>query len=391
MNKQGVFLRAIAQGSEEAVIDIVGVIGWEVAYQQLRDMLRGIPDSIKRVVFDIYSPGGDVWEGNGIVQEIGELSKRAETVARVQVAASMATLIAVACNKRLMAQNGRFLIHNAWTATVGDAEEHEKVAKELRATEEEAAKFYADRTGQAVESIRALMDEERWMLPQEALDLGFVTELCDPFKPDEFASVRAEIEAAGKWPKALVDLPQIETPPAEGAQKEAQNAEVEHGTQEGIEPENDTQPVAVEPTAAGDAAPESAEYARGYAAGREDGIAVGRSEAERDIDDRVRKLTKSLESMTQLASKHQGERDKALAEIQTEKAQYEKRIALLQAELENAAARIREHVAGSLTFSPTIETWEDAMRECGQVYEKAAQRFPELLKQYRAAKRQERR
>ncbi len=137
--KQGVFLRAMASDATEAVIDVIGVIGWELSYPAMREMLRAIPESIKRVVFDIYSPGGDVWEGNGIIQEIGELGKRCETVARVQMAASMATLIAVACNKRSIAANGRFLIHNAWTQTVGDATAHEKAAQTLRDAEAEAA------------------------------------------------------------------------------------------------------------------------------------------------------------------------------------------------------------------------------------------------------------
>ena len=112
-------MQALKDDATEATINIVGVIGWEVAYQQLKDMIRSIPETVERVIFEIYSPGGDVWDGNGIVQEIGAMKQT--TVARVQVAASMATLIAVACDERSIAANGRFLIHNAWTVTQGDA------------------------------------------------------------------------------------------------------------------------------------------------------------------------------------------------------------------------------------------------------------------------------
>ena len=54
----------------------------------------------------------------------------------------------------------------------------------------------------------ALMAEERWLMPDEAKALGFVQEVCDPFEPEEYAAVRKEIEAAGRWPKALVEIPE---------------------------------------------------------------------------------------------------------------------------------------------------------------------------------------
>ena len=66
--KQGVFLRDIAANAEEAIIDIVGVIGWQVEYVRLRDMLRGIPEGVKRVqvrvrgVERIIAPVGHTWD-----------------------------------------------------------------------------------------------------------------------------------------------------------------------------------------------------------------------------------------------------------------------------------------------------------------------------------------
>ena len=88
MKKQGVFMAEMDAGSTAVTIDIVGVIGWEVAFTELRQMFGALPDAVKRVTFNIYSPGGDVWDGNGIVQAIGDLGKTRETVARVQVAAT---------------------------------------------------------------------------------------------------------------------------------------------------------------------------------------------------------------------------------------------------------------------------------------------------------------
>jgi hypothetical protein len=141
----------------------------------------------------------------GDVDSVADLR---ETEARVQVAASMATLIAVACQKRSIAANGRFLIHNAWTVTQGDADDHEKAAQTLRDCEAEAARFYAARTGQTEDAMRALMDEERWLTPAEAKELGFVQEIDDPFDTAEVASVRAQWarQSAGKQLRVRMSL-----------------------------------------------------------------------------------------------------------------------------------------------------------------------------------------
>ena len=85
---------------------------------------------------------------------------------------------------------------------MGDADAMEKRAKELRDCEEEFAKFYADRTGKGQEEMLALMEEERWLMPEEVLELGFVQTINNPFDVEAFAEVKAEIVATdirGRW------------------------------------------------------------------------------------------------------------------------------------------------------------------------------------------------
>ncbi|MEN6360051.1 MAG: Clp protease ClpP [Smithella sp.] len=370
--KQGVFLRAMASDATEAIIDIIGVIGWQVAYAGVRDMLRSIPDNIKRVVFDIYSPGGDVWEGNGIVQEIGELGKRAETIARIQVAASMATLIAVACQKRVMAANGRWLIHNAWTQTMGDAAEHEKAAKTLRDAENEAAKFYAERTNGTPEAMLALMSEERWILPEEAKSLGFVQEICDPFKPEDFEAVKQEIVSAGKWPKSLVELPDV-TPKTEedanGSKPDKWAGENASTKSAGAVPADDQT--------------EHKEYLRGLA----DGIAQGQASAVSEFGTQVSALKVELELAQTESRKHQSEKDKLTAALKTTQAMSDERAEVLRKELETATAKLKQFLSGALTFSPAIETWADALAACNGNYEKARSQYAAIFEKYLADER----
>jgi len=367
MKKQGVFLQAMAADATEAQIDIIGVIGWEVAFTELRRMFGSLAETVKRVVFNIYSPGGDVWDGNGIVQSIGELGKTRETEARVQVAASMATLIAVACQKRSIAANGRFLIHNAWTITQGDADDHEKAAQTLRDCEAEAARFYASRTGQTEDAMRKLMDEERWLTPEEAKELGFVQEINDPFNAADVADVRAEIEAAGQWPQALVEIPE---------EKENAGSSDDGTASDAVGAAGATG----QPVVFGVADIEAAK-AEGFAAGKEAadealrGQLLSAADAVAAHAAKVTELTGKLDASIAESRKLQGERDQARAFGEKTKAA-----------LDEATAKITRLLAGGLTFTPAVDTWADALKACGGDYEKARKQFPDV---YRAQREQD--
>jgi len=418
--KQGVSMRALASDATEAIIDIIGVIGWEVEYDVLKGLMRSIPESVEKVVFEIYSPGGGVFDGNGIIQEIGELNGRVHTVANVQVAASMATLIACACKERLMAKNGRWLIHNPWSAVQGDAAEMEKEAEHLRATEIEAATFYADRTGSTPDEMLALMAEEKWIMPEEALEMGFVTAINDPFEVEAFAEVKAEIQAAGNWPTALAELPEIEEEVIEEVADEVTNEEIEEVEVAAEEPEapKDPEPEP-EPEVIDEASNEDGtegeskegedegdkeepaddvegvkelaaqDDGESYDKGKMDGIVIGRAQSEVEHADTLEDWKLKLEETDKLARKYQADKDRLENKLTDLREESEKRIKTLHDELEKAAAKLNQYVVGAMTFEASVETWEDAMVACGGEYPKAAKAYPELLKQWKAARRQE--
>jgi ATP-dependent protease ClpP protease subunit len=352
--KQGIFMRKMEEGSKIQIIDIIGVIGWEVWFTAMRDMIRGIPETCEQVVFEIYSPGGDVWEGNAIMQEIGAMKQK--TVARVQVAASMATLIAVACNERQMAANGRWLIHNPWTAVQGDAATLEKRAKELKDCETEAAAFYAKRTGKSEEEMRKLMAEERWLTADQAKEMGFVSTVNDAFSAKAFADVKAEIEAAGKWPKALVEMPKQEEPNADATPA---------GT------EGNGQGAIVPPVVTADA---PREYDTGKAAGileAQAGWAVERTNLIAAHKEEIAKRDK-------LVSEHQSARDRAISDAKAREADLQKTIEQLTATVKDTGERLNKLLSGGMTFQPApIATWEEAMQAANGDYQKAAKLDPD--------------
>lgn len=363
--KQGIYMREIVAESKEAVIDIIGEIGWEVWYPEMRRILASIPETIETVIFAIFSPGGDVWEGNAIITEIGALSQK--TIARVQLAASMATLIAVACDEREIASNGRWLVHNPWTFLRGDADALETASKELRDCEKEGAEFYASRTGMKVEAVQKLMNEERWLTASETKDLGFVGKINDPFDAKAFAGVTAEIVAAGKWPKALVDIPEGGT----------DNADEKTTGAKGRKTAPDGTPVKPE---------DAKEYTKGYQAGSTDADAKAAVRVAAEFAAKIEQMDKAVaeaeaeaDKKDGLLSKMQGERDSGLA-----------RIAALQDSLKEAKEKMDKLTAGGMTFSPDIETWEDAMQACEGDYVKARKEHPKLFQMERARAKESR-
>jgi len=356
--KQGIFMREIKAESKEAVFDVIGVIGWDVWYPEMRDMLKAIPETIEDVVFEIYSPGGDVWDGNAIIQAIGALKQK--TTAHIQLAASMATLIAVACDEREMAKNGRFLIHNPWAGLEGDASAMEKRAKELRDCEKEAVEFYAKRTGQKEKDIKDLMNEERWLTADESKEMGFIQTINDPFDKAAFDSVRSEIQASGKWPVALINKEENKNDADTAGSKGEKNGKSDISDK----PAGET---------------ETPEHSADYKAGIADGDAQAAVRVAAESAEMLAENKKEIEKKDGLLSKMQGERDSGLA-----------RIATLQDSLKESKEKMDKLLAGGMTFAADIETWEKAMSASGGDYTAARRTYPEVYKMERARAKENR-
>ena len=191
----------MAAAGRKATWKLQGVIGWDVVATEFAAALDALnPADIDELELEIYSPGGSVWDGNYICSKLRE--SKIKTTASVYIAASMATLIAAACKTCRMAANGRWLVHNPWSNVTGDAAELEKRAKELRATELEAAGVYAARTGKSADAMLALMKQERWIRADEAKALGFVDEVFAAWDTKALAGMVSEWQAAGQLGQA---------------------------------------------------------------------------------------------------------------------------------------------------------------------------------------------
>ena len=160
-------------GDADPLFDVGGV-----SLRTVRDQLDPTADEIE---VHINSMGGDVNEGFAIHDFLVGQGKKVKCVVIGQCY-SIATIIFLAGEERLMYPNAELMIHNPWGIAQGDADELEKYADWVRLKEEQIVDFYAKRTGLRKNEIRDMMEKETFLSYNEAKEMGFATGQQKPLK-----------------------------------------------------------------------------------------------------------------------------------------------------------------------------------------------------------------
>lgn len=134
--------------------------------------------NVSTIYLRINSGGGDVFEATAIYNML--IKSDAEVIVEIEgVAASAATLIAMAGDQIHISENAHFMVHRASGLAYGNAEDLQHYLKLLNNADSLIRLTYAQRTGLSDAELVDLMDHDNWMTAQEALDLGFVDEIDD--------------------------------------------------------------------------------------------------------------------------------------------------------------------------------------------------------------------
>ncbi|WP_339521743.1 head maturation protease, ClpP-related [Pseudomonas sp. EA_35y_Pfl2_R111] len=160
-------------------ITIYGIIGEDwfgegVTLKRIDAALRAIGD--KPVDVYINSPGGDMFEGIAIYNRLREHSQKVNTKV-LGLAASAASVIYLAGAERQVASSAFLMIHNCWTWLAGNRHYLRDVADDLQEFDAAMADLYAETSGQPVEDMAELMDDETFIRGKRALELGLATSL----------------------------------------------------------------------------------------------------------------------------------------------------------------------------------------------------------------------
>lgn len=175
-------------------------LGDGVTAKRISAALRSIGDG--DVIVNLNSPGGDVFEGIAIYNLLRE-HKGSVTVRVMGLAASAASVIAMAGDNIEVSRAGFFMIHNVWMVAVGNRNDLRDAADTLDPIDRALADVYAARTGMDAKTIAKMMDKETWIGGSDAVDQGFADGLLPADKVEESTESEGKSNALRRIDVAL--------------------------------------------------------------------------------------------------------------------------------------------------------------------------------------------
>ena len=149
--------------------------GGGVSAKQFAEDLKAVKDA-KVLNVRINSPGGSVFDGTAIYNQLTRFRGRVE-VDIDGLAASIASVIALAGRPVRMAANALYMIHNPSGMVVGNAQDMRQMADVLDTVQSTIVSVYADHTTQSEKDLTKWMAAETWMTAAEAKERGFIDEI----------------------------------------------------------------------------------------------------------------------------------------------------------------------------------------------------------------------
>ena len=170
-----------AAGEDAATISMYAPIGqtWDgegVTARRIGAALRSIGD--KDVVVNLNSPGGDFFEGVAIYNLLRGHSAKV-TINVMGIAASAASVIAMAGDEINMGEGTHLMIHNAWVVAAGNRHDMAEAAAYLEPFDNAMRDLYAARTGMDAKVVAKMMDDETYINASDAVAKGFATGKLD--------------------------------------------------------------------------------------------------------------------------------------------------------------------------------------------------------------------
>lgn len=168
----------------EGPIDSESFWGTEITPQDFRDELYAEDGDL---TLWVNSPGGNVFAAAEIYTMIRDYPHNV-TVKIASIAASAASVVAMAGNTVQMSPTALLMIHDPSTIAMGNAKDMEKAISTLNEVKESIINAYAAKTGLSRSRISKLMSDETWINAKKAVELGFADEILfdeKPQKPDE--------------------------------------------------------------------------------------------------------------------------------------------------------------------------------------------------------------
>lgn len=167
---------AKSDGNSISVFDVIGAdwYGDGVTASRVAAALRSIGGA--DVTVNINSPGGDMFEGLAIYNLLREYEGKV-TVKVLGLAASAASIIAMAGDEVQIGRGAFIMIHNCWVYAMGNRHDLQQIAADMVPFDKAMNDIYGARTGLDAATIDAMMDAETYIGGSEAVEKGFADRL----------------------------------------------------------------------------------------------------------------------------------------------------------------------------------------------------------------------
>jgi len=162
---------------ELQICDAIGDASKGVTSSAVRDAFKANKNA-KSIVCNIHSAGGEVLDGLAIYNLLASHPAHV-TVKIPTLAASIASIIAMAGDSIEIGRGAFMMVHNPYAQTKGGSEELRKLADVLDKMKDSMVAIYSKRTGKSKEDCEKLMEAETWMTGPEAVKHGFADKLVD--------------------------------------------------------------------------------------------------------------------------------------------------------------------------------------------------------------------
>ena len=309
--------------AEISIFDEIG--GWGISAKDFDQELKKL-GNFQKLTINISSPGGSCMEGHHIYNLIAGI--KAEKTAKIMgYACSMASVIAMACDKIVMPENTFMMIHNPWMMSGGDSEQLRKDAELLDKVKSSILSAYVQKSFKSEADLSELMNAETWLTASEAAEV---------FKNIEV--VNALEVAANLTVGKLVNIP-------EDARKWVKKENSENGANTNNE--------------------SNGEYERGKIDGKIEAAEFSKIEMKK-LNDDLKATKDKIDRLNTALNEKQSKLDKAEA---------------LNVELTGKLERL---LRGGFAFEPSedVNDWSQALAKCGNDYVEARKRYPSAFETF---------
>lgn len=179
---------------DKLVITLSGSVGhpyWyddeEEDFINVKQVKKLINNSDRDIVIKLNSPGGSVFDGIEVYNYLKDLNNHI-TIEVTALAASAASIIAMAGDKLVMCVGSQLMVHEASTFTWGNKADHEKTINALETVDSSLVSVYENKTGLDRKVITGWLNDEKWFTAEEAVENGLADSIKQVEEPKDYSN-----------------------------------------------------------------------------------------------------------------------------------------------------------------------------------------------------------